>query len=377
MIAYEELVKLRKELHQHPELSGKEFNTAQLIITQLKQYLPQAAISRVAQTGVLAWIKGKEQEGETVLFRCELDALPISETNDFEHRSKTEGVSHKCGHDGHMTILIGLAKELQQQPLKKGNILLLFQPAEETGMGAKAVLSDSNFPPIVPNYVVALHNLPNYPLGSIVLKKGAFTAAVKSIVFQLYGKTAHAAEPEHGINPALAIAELLQKAAQFSKNDREDLALITPVHINMGEKAYGVSAGYGEVHFTLRTWTNASMQQLEDKLREEALAIAKNADLKLKINTLEEFPSTHNNSKLVELAESIGKQQNLDIIKSPYPMKWGEDFGAFTSQYSGILFGLGAGENCPALHNPDYDFPDKLLAIGADFMFGIAQALLK
>lgn len=375
IIAEEELSAIRKQLHQYPELSGMEFKTAQLIIDRLKHYIPQASISQVAQTGVLAWIKGKEK-GKTVLFRCELDALPISEINTFEHRSIIEGVSHKCGHDGHMTILLGLAKYLGENPLTKGNVLLLFQPAEETGMGAKAVLEDCNFPPIAPDYVVALHNLPSYPLGSIVLRKGAFTAAVKSIVFQLQGKTAHAAEPEHGINPALAIAELVQKAAYLSKNNQENLALITPVHLNMGEKAYGVSAGYGEVHFTLRTWTNSTMLQLETKLREEASTIAKEQNLKLVVSTLEEFPATQNDPELVNIANRIGRQQNLTILEAPYPMKWGEDFGAFTNQYSGILFGLGAGKNCPALHNPDYDFPDELLDIGASFMFNIAQALL-
>lgn len=164
------LVRLRKELHQHPEVSGKEIETSRRILSFLENYQPAELITELGTTGVMAIYKGKKA-GKTVLFRCELDALPTEETNDFEHRSLNNGVSHKCGHDGHMAILCGLAAELHQNKPKSGTVVLLFQPAEEDGSGAQKVLLDPKFATIQPDYVFALHNLPGFPRHQIVVKK--------------------------------------------------------------------------------------------------------------------------------------------------------------------------------------------------------------
>ena len=258
----EELIQLRQELHKHPEVSGKETETAQRIIDFLSKYKPNEIITNLGGNGLLAIYKGNE-EGNTILFRCELDALPIQEINSFEYKSVYEGVSHKCGHDGHMAIICGLAKKLHQNPLKQGTVMLLFQPAEEDGSGAKSVVSDEKFKDIKVDYAFALHNLPGYPLHQIVIKENTFTCAVNSIIIQLQGKTSHASEPENGNNPALAISEIISAYNVKIQADitKENYCLITPIHINMGEKAYGVSAGYGEVHFTVRSDSNAFMQR--------------------------------------------------------------------------------------------------------------------
>jgi amidohydrolase len=300
-----------------------------------------------------------------------LDALPIQEENLFSHRSKTDNISHKCGHDGHMVILIGLAKWLKHNPNPKGVIYLLFQPAEETGEGAESILKQPYFNDLHLDYVFALHNLPGYPKHSIIVREDNFNASVKSIIISLKGKTSHASEPEHGINPSIAIAQLLIAFSNFSQPDtnRLDFKLITPVHVNIGKKAYGVSAGSGEIHLTVRSWSEPQMKLLTDSIKEEVERIAGENHLLYSFEYLQSFASNFNSKDAVNYVEHAAKDLELHLFKPKTPFKWGEDFGLFTKKYKGCMFGLGAGENMPALHNPDYDFPNEIIDTGLK-MFG-------
>ena len=373
----EELIQLRKELHQHPEVSGNESKTAQRILDFLSKYKPNQVITNLGGNGFLAIYKGNEK-GKSILFRCELDALPIQEINTFEHKSSTNGVSHKCGHDGHMSILCGLAKKIYKNPIDKGTVMLLFQPAEEDGSGAKSVVSDEKFKDIKVDYTFALHNLPGYPLHQIVVKENTFTCAVNSIAIELYGKTSHAGEPENGINPALSIAEIISafNTKVQTNISQENYCLITPIHINMGEKAYGVSAGYGEVHFTVRSDSNAFMQKIENELEKIVSEIAKKYNLKPKIHWTESFQANENNKEAVNYIRKSASKLNLDILEKELPFTFGEDFGLITQQFKGAMFGLGSGVNSPSLHNPDYDFPDEIIETGTSLFYQITKEIL-
>lgn len=368
---------IRKDLHAHPELSGFEHQTAKKIVAYLSHYMPSAIIENVGGAGVLV-LFNFEKDGPTVLFRAELDALPIHEVNTFQHRSKHEKISHKCGHDGHATILIALAKKLSENPFSKGKIALLFQPAEEIGTGAKAVLNDSKFKHIHPNYVFALHNLPGYPMHQIVIKEGAFTASVKSVTIKLFGKTSHAAEPEHGINPSLAISEILQLTNALSNENKNTskFAVVTPVHVLMGSSDFGISAGYAEMRFTIRTWTEDQLNILTQKINSLVVTVAKKHQLKTDVSYSHHFAANTNNSEAVNIIHQSATTEGFTITQKQIPFKWGEDFGLFTHKYKGAMFGLGAGENTPALHNPDYDFPDEIITTGATIMYQIASKIL-
>lgn len=371
------LAGFRRHLHEYPEVSGKEAKTAAFIKEVLAGLGPDRLLTEVGGTGLLAYFDSA-RPGPALLFRAELDALPIQEENDFSYRSATPGVSHKCGHDGHMSILLGLAHWLHGQRPAKGKVLLLFQPSEENGAGAKAVLEDPRLSDLQLDFVFALHNLPGYPKHEILLKAGPFTAAVHSIIIKLYGKTSHAAEPENGINPALAIAEILTGANELAVPDTEriDFALLTPVHIQMGEKAYGVSAGYGEIHLTLRTWKQARMQQLMGRLQALIRRVAAGHRLRVETEWTDPFHANRNDETAVELIRESALSQELSVRELAMPIKWGEDFGLFTQRFPGALFGLGAGERTPALHNPDYDYPDDLTPTGVQIFSGIVRQLL-
>ena len=372
-----ELIEFRQELHQYPEVSGHETETAERVLEFLSKYKPNQLITNIGGNGILAIYKGKEA-GKSVLFRCELDALPITEINSFDYKSVYEGVSHKCGHDGHMAILCGLAKKLYENPIDKGTVMLLFQPSEEDGNGAKSVLKDSKFESIEPDFAFALHNLPGYKKHQIVIKDATFTCAVNSMIIQLEGKTSHAGEPENGINPALAIAEILTVFNSKINIDvaSENYCLITPIHINMGEKAYGVSAGHGEVHFTVRSNSNARMRKIESNLEENARDIASKFDLKTNIHWTQSFQANENNAEAVNYIRKATSSLDLNTVEKALPFTFGEDFGLFTQKFKGAMLGLGSGENTPALHNPDYDFPDELIPTGVTLFYQIAKEIL-
>lgn len=374
---FSKLAGYRQHLHEHPEVSGEEVKTAAFIKEVLQDLEPDFLMTEVGGTGVLACFDSR-QPGPALLFRAELDALPIQEVNEFPHRSAEPGVSHKCGHDGHMSILLGLAHWLHDHRPAKGKVMLLFQPSEENGAGARAVLEDPRLSDLQLDFVFALHNLPGYPKHEILLKTGPFTAAVNSIIIKLYGKTSHAAEPENGINPALAIAEILTGADALAVPDTEriDFALLTPVHIQMGEKAYGVSAGYGEIHLTLRTWKQARMQQLTGRLQALIRQAAGRYHLEVETEWTDPFHANRNDETAVELIRQSARSQELSVRELTMPIKWGEDFGLFTQRFPGALFGLGAGERTPALHNPDYDYPDDLTPTGVNVFSGIVRQLL-
>ncbi|WP_366183566.1 amidohydrolase [Flavobacterium ovatum] len=371
-----ELITLRKDLHKHPEVALNENNTAQRICSFLEKYPPDELITEVGETGILAIYNGKAK-GKTVVFRAELDGLPITEINTFDHKSIFEGVSHKCGHDGHMAILCGLASQLHANRPETGKVVLLFQPAEEDGQGAVKIAPDPRFKALEPDYIFALHNLPGYPKNQILVKNHTFTCAVNSIIIKLNGKTSHAGEPEKGINPALALAEITtqflgQIQADISK---DNFCLITPIYSKMGKKAYGVSAGSGQTHFTVRSDSNDQMKIIETTLENIAQSIAEKYHLEIKIRWTQSFHANENNIEAVDYVRQSAKINGFEKVEKEFPFTWGEDFGIFTQQYSGAMFGLGSGLETPALHNPDYDFPDEIIGTGVAIFHQIAKQI--
>ncbi|MCB0812572.1 MAG: amidohydrolase [Flavobacteriales bacterium] len=361
----EDLTAFRRDLHTHPEVSGEEYATATRVLDRLRPLRPDGLLEELGGTGILATF-GSDGTGPQVLLRCELDALPIREVNTFGHRSIYDGVSHKCGHDGHMAMLTGVAMRLAADRPKQGRVHLLYQPAEENGAGAKAVLKDPRMGERQFDLVLALHNLPGYPLGSVVVREGAFTASVNSMVFVLEGKTSHAAEPEHGLNPAAAVAELLQGALALDHNVPEDPAMrvMTPVHVKLGSVDYGISAGHAEVHLTLRCWNDEELRNLEQETEDVARRIAREHGLELSLRYTHTFQANMNDAQAARLVRETALATGHQLVERGHPFKWGEDFGLFTARFPGCMFGLGSGEQQPALHNPDYDFPDGIIPHG-------------
>lgn len=370
-----EIIELRHEIHKHPEVSNNEYKTSERIVNFIKPFLPDETI-HLSKTGKAFVFNGKEA-GETIMFRAELDALPISEDSSIEYSSVNSNVSHVCGHDGHMAILAGLAQKIANEPPKFGKVVLLFQPAEEVEQGAKDVIEDPGFKRIEPDFIFALHNIPGVEKHNIVLKRDSFAAASKGMTVKLFGKTAHAAESESGISPANAISLIIQELNDLVKNSIlfNDLTLLTIIHIRLGEISFGTSPGYAEIRATLHSYENEDMEILTSKSEKIIKEISKSENLKCEIFYSEAFPATINNPECVSYVEQSAKQNNLKIEYAEKPFKWSEDYGYYSQQYKSCLFGFGSGTSQPPLHNPDYDFPDEIIATGINMFYNIYKKI--
>ena len=365
-------IKLRQKLHQHPELSNSEVGTAARLVEYLTPLAPDHIITGIGGTGVAVCF-GDGATGNTVMLRCELDALAITETNTFDYRSITAGISHKCGHDGHMAILAAVAQYYAKNRLENGRLILLFQPAEETGEGAKKVLEDKIAQQFKPDFVFALHNVPKYPMGGVFIKTGTICCASRGVIIRLTGKTAHAAQPETGNSPIKAVYQLLPLFEQLPMliNSQSDFTFATVVGVKLGEKSFGTSPSDAEIYVTLRSEHNNEMKRLVDIVNDKVIELAIQHKLAYSIESEDVFDATVNHEAAVEIITSALIEEPVHL--TPHPFPWSEDFGQFTKLYCGALFGLGAGEDTPALHNSDYDFPDQLIETGSRYFIKIAE----
>ena len=376
-MAIEKVKSLRKELHMYPELSGLETETAGRIKKFIEEHHNPRIIENISGNG-LAVIYEFSNSGPNIVIRCELDALPIQEANNFEYRSVNKGISHKCGHDGHMAIVAGLIFWLREQDFRNGKVILLFQPAEETGKGAPGILNDDRFNDLNPDYIFALHNIPHQPIHSIIILNDSFSSTVQSVAIQLKGKESHSAEPENGLNPAMCIAELTHKFNKLNNNDptKADFTLCVPIYTSMGVKSYGISAGFGEMHYTLRTKSVEGMESLQEAVDSILSEVCPKHKLSYTAAYFDYFPAVVNNSFCNQVISDTAKAFNYDIINKNIPFRFGEDFGWFSKNYKAAMFGVGAGLQSPALHHADYDFPEEIIETGMSMFKGIIQRLL-
>ncbi|MDA3838298.1 MAG: amidohydrolase [Candidatus Delongbacteria bacterium] len=370
------LIELRKLLHQNAELSHREIVTSKIIFDYMNLNKPDKIIS--FDKGY-AFVFDSGHPGLTTLFRADMDALPIQEKTGCKYSSNTKNTSHMCGHDGHMAILCGLADQISQNKPQKGKVILLFQPAEETGEGAELIVNNQKFKELNPDYIFGLHNIPGYNKGNILFKRNNFASASRGMIIKLTGKTSHAAEPENGINPVFAIEKMIKRLYDIleCKSDFIEFVSLTIIYIKLGEIAFGTSPGYAEVMLTLRSLSNVDMKLLIQKSEDIVKKTSDEENLKSEISYKEIFPAVINDDECVDIIQRSAVQSNLETFELQQPFKWSEDFSYYTENYKGAFFGIGAGEDHSDLHNSDYDFPDDIIEIGVKMYFQIYKNIYK
>lgn len=371
-----ELVAFRHDLHRHPELSGEEAETASRVQKALVPLNPQRVIEGLGGHGVAAIFEGSGP-APTLMFRAELDALPIEELGTPPHKSEVPGKGHLCGHDGHMTTLLAFGRMLSRRPPAKGRVILMFQPAEETGAGAGAVIADPRYAEIQPDYAFALHNMPGLPLGHAGVKTGPVAFASRGMRIGLTGKVAHSAWPETGLSPAGALAALIEPLRTLpDRLPDAGNAFTTITHINMGEPAFGISPGEAELFVTLRTLTDDHMQTLVSAAEKAVADTAAHFGLSHTVAYEEVFRHCENDPGAVTHLTAALDAENITCDQSGLPMRASEDFGLFGDSANSAFFLLGSGESHPALHNPDFDFPDDLIPTGARIFDRVVRQML-
>jgi amidohydrolase len=373
-----ELTLFRRELHRHPEVSGAEVQTAARVVQALSALSPDRIVTGLGGQGVAAVFAGAGS-GPTVMLRAELDALPIHERTGPPHRSLKEGVAHLCGHDGHSTILLGAARVLSRQRPRTGRVVLMFQPAEEDGSGAAAVLADPDFAALRPDWAFALHNMPGVPLAEARVLAGPFNCASCGMKLRLSGRTAHAGTPETGLSPVAAMLELIPALRGLGAGGElaAGFRLVTVTHLHAGEPSFGISPGDGEVWVTLRTLADADMIDLKQQAEAMAGRIAAAKGLELHLSWHDDFAACHNDAAATAQIEAALDVAGVRCAVADGPMRASEDFGRFAgSGARSAMFLLGAGEACAPLHAPDYDFPDALIAPGVATFTALWRRLL-
>lgn len=372
-----ELVAFRRHLHENPEISNEEEHTARAVVSFLEATRPDALLTGLGGHGVAA-IYDSGTQGPTVLLRSELDALPIEELSDVPHRSQVPGKGHMCGHDGHSAILAAVGRQLGRQRTARGRVVLMFQPAEETGNGAAGVTTDPLYAMIAPDFAFSLHNLPGTPLGYVRLKEGVVNCASRGMRIVLTGKTAHSSMPETGTSPMQAISALMPKLPELGSGSfgDDDFSMLTVTHASMGEAVFGIAPGRAEVWATLRTRLDGRMADLCAAAEDLARGMAAGHGLSCDIDYHEIFAASLNEPEAVAHLRAALDDEDIPHDEAELPMRASEDFGRFGHGAKSAMFFLGAGERHPALHNPDYDFPDDLIPIGAGVFMRAVRNLL-
>lgn len=377
-----ELVAFRKNLHRNAERSGEEEHTARIIKDTLEIFEPNEIITNLGGHGVAAIFEGNHhpEKGPSIVIRAEMDAIPVGEKNTFNYASKNPNVAHLCGHDGHMAILMGVASKIKTKIKNRpGRVILLFQPAEETGAGAKAVLDDEKFQRLLPDYAFALHNFPGFKEGEIITKTNVMLLASKGMLVNLNGKTSHAAYPEHGVDPNEAIIKirsaLLNLPNVLAIEDSRKNTFVTVPHMQVGVETFGSTPGHGKIMATLRAFREEKMEELTQNAEELVQRIVQahniqhpNHDITFGINWEDSFPPTKNHGKAIRVIRDVSQRLKYRFRQLRHPLRWSEDFSYFgrRTNEKGIkiktgFFGVGAGENHPDPHNHEYDFPDNII----------------
>jgi amidohydrolase len=380
------MIALRRDLHAHPELGFEEVRTADRVCDALRAAGVEF-VRGVGGTGIVGVIK-KGRSTRAVGLRADMDALPIAEVNTFGHASRRSGLMHACGHDGHTAMLLAAAAHLQRAGAFDGSVYLIFQPAEERGAGASAMIADGLFERFEMEAVFAAHNWPNLPVGAFAVSPGPMMAACNEFSIIVEGAGGHAALPHLSVDPvqpACQIATALQTIVSRTLPPSEN-AVLSVTKLRAGDSRH-VIPDSAILEGTVRTFSESTTDLIERRIREIAQSVSAAAGAQCKVDFLRTCAPTINHKREADfVAETLGAWAGADNVHAFSPAMTAEDFSFMLQAKPGAYFMIGAGagghrltgagEGPCVLHNPSYDFNDDLIAIGAQAWTNLAEAWL-
>jgi len=372
-----EVTAARRHLHQHPELSWQEKETAAFIRKFLAPLNIELRITGdlLATVAIIRGVK----PGPTVGLRADIDALPIAEKSELPYRSQNIGCMHACGHDGHTAVLLGATKILAELRHElHGNIICVFQPAEEHNGGGKALLASNLLHGFDIGAFFALHTWPYLPVGTIGIKRGTMMSAIDDFEVVIHGKAGHAAHPLAAIDPVLIAAHVITAVQSLVTRERHGaepaVISVTMIHGGTADNVIPAEVRLGGTIRTLQTETRERMNRRFTELIEGvAQSFGGSAEVKLAPG----YPALVNDDRMVDFVESIAKEivGSSKVVELKEPSMGGEDFAYYLQKYSGAMFRLGVGP-APSLHSDTFNFNDEALETGMMMMTNLALKFL-
>jgi len=369
------LTELRHEFHQYPELGFQETKTK----TKIAKFLRAKGLEVIEGVGVIGVLKSGSGS-KTIGLRADMDALPIQETSKHAYSSKHPGVMHACGHDGHTTMLLGAAEELANSLDFDGTVIFIFQPNEENGLGAKAMLNEGILSSFPISEIFALHNLPGTETGRIITRKGLICSSESLFEISLKGQGGHASMPHVGRDTISVGSEIIQSLQNIiSKKLAPGSGSVLSVTEFTSDGARNVLPGNSLIKGDVRSRNKEDRLEIKRLMGTLVEGISDAHEITGEFSFETEFVETINSSDQTETVIAVAEELGLSLDRNCEPMSFSEDFAHFSNVVPGCFFLLGNGQTgCASspLHSSSYDFNDELLPIGVKIWSKIVRKIL-
>jgi amidohydrolase len=371
----------RRDIHQHPELLYDVHRTAALVADRLREFGCDEVATGIGRTGVVGVIKGRKPAGKGDLkvigLRADMDALPIVEATDLPYASKNPGLMHACGHDGHTAMLLGAARYLAETRNFAGDAVVIFQPAEEGGAGAAAMIKDGLMDRFGIEQVYGMHNGPGLPVGSFAIRPGAIMASTDDVDIKIEGLGGHAARPHKCIDSVLVGAQLITALQSIVSRtvDPLDSAVISICEFHAGN-ARNVIPQTAELKGTVRTLKPEVRELIEKRVREVVAGVAQMTGAKFDLHYTRKYPVTVNHPSQTDVATNVAKEIAGDgNVHEVPPMMGAEDFSYMLEARPGAFIFCGNGDSA-GLHHPAYNFDDEAIVFGTSYWVKLVENTL-
>ena len=375
-----EIAGWRRDIHAQPELLYDVPRTAAFVADRLREFGCDEIVTGLGRTGVVGVIKGRRPAGgevKVIGLRADMDALPIQEETNLPYASKTAGKMHACGHDGHTAMLLGAARYLAETRNFAGEAVVIFQPAEEGGAGAAAMIKDGLMDRFRIDQVYGMHNNPGLPLGAFSIRPGPIMAATDSVDFRIEGHGGHAARPHLCIDPVLAGSQLVVALQSIvSRNvDPLESAVISVCEFHAGSTS-NVIPQTAELRGTVRTLRADVRDVMEKRIREVAAGVALTTGARIHVKFRRGYPVTVNHPEQTDTAIIIAKEIAGDHnVHGTPPMMGAEDFAYMLEARPGAFIFIGNGDSA-GLHHPAYNFNDDAIVYGTSYWIRLVETTL-
>jgi amidohydrolase len=376
----------RRDIHQHPELLYDVHRTAAFVADRLREFGCDEVVTGLGRTGVVGVIRGSKIRGskpaangdiKVIGLRADMDALPIEEATNLDYASKVPGKMHACGHDGHTAMLLGAARYLAETRNFAGDAVVIFQPAEEGGAGAAAMIKDGLMDRFGIDQVYGMHNGPGLPVGSFAIRSGPIMAATDDIDIRIEGLGGHAARPHLSIDSVLVGAQLITALQSIVSRSIDPLesAVISMCEFHAGN-ARNVIPQTAELKGTVRTLRPAVRDLVEKRVREVVAGVAQITGAKIDLHHRRKYPVTVNHAPQTDVATEIARQiaGEANVHEMP-PMMGAEDFAYMLEARPGAFIFCGNGASA-GLHHPAYNFNDEAIVYGTSYWVKLVENTL-